>query len=64
MLCELPNPGFGDAVLFRIDERLEHRVSNVEGAVPKIAFSGWFESEPDYRTLIAEGIARSLRRTV
>jgi hypothetical protein len=64
MLCELPNPVFGDAILFRVDERLEHRVSNVEGAVPKIAFSGWFESEPDYRTLIAEGIARSLRRTV
>jgi len=63
MLCELPNPVFGDAILFRVDERLEHRVSNVDGTVPKIAFSGWFESQPDYRTLIAEGIARSLRRT-
>ena len=64
MLWELPNPRFGDAVLFRIDERLEHRVSEVEGAVPKIAFSGWFESAPNYRTLLAEGVARSLRRTV
>lgn len=64
MLCELTNPGFGDAILFRIDERLEHRVSDVEGTVAKIAFSGWFESEPDYRTLLAEGIARSLRKTM
>ncbi len=64
MLCELTNPGFGDAILFRIDERLEHRVSDVEGTVAKIAFSGWFESEPDYRALLAEGIARSVRKAV
>ena len=64
ILCEVTNPGFGDAVLFRIDERLEHRVSDVEGTVAKIAFSGWFESQPDYRTLLAEGIARSLRKAV
>lgn len=64
MLGELTNSGFGDAILFRIDERLEHRVSDVEGTVTKTAFSGWFESEPDYRTLLAEGIARSLRKTV
>ena len=64
MLCELTNSGFGDALLFRIDERLEHRVSDVEGTVTKTAFSGWFESEPDYRTLLAKGIAHSLRKTV
>jgi len=64
VLSEVTNPGFSDAVLFRIDERLEHRVSDVEGTVAKIAFSGWFESEPDYRTLLAEGIARSLRKSV
>jgi hypothetical protein len=64
ILCELPNPGFGDAVLFRINEQLEHRVSAVEGTVPKTAFVGWFESEPDYRTLLAEGIASSMRKRV
>lgn len=63
MLCELVNSGFGNAILFRIDERLEHHVSDVEGTVTKTAFSGWFESEPDYRTLLAEGIARSLRKS-
>jgi len=62
MLCQLTNPGFGDAILFRIDERLEHSVSDVEGTVTKIALAGWFESEPEYRTLLAEGIARSLQK--
>jgi hypothetical protein len=63
LLCELTNFGFGDAIVFRIDERLEHRVSEVVGTVAKTAFSGWFESEPDYRTLLAKGIARSLQKT-
>lgn len=64
ILCELTNSGFGDAILFRIDERLQHRVSDVEGTVAKTALAGWFESEPEYRTLLAEGIARSLGKTV
>ncbi len=64
IICELSNSVFGDAILFRIDERLQHRVSDVEGTVAKTALAGWFESEPDYRTLLAEGIARSLRKTV
>lgn len=64
MLWELTNQGLGDGLLFRVDERLEHRVSEVEGTVTKRAFSGWFESEPDYRTLLAEGIASSIRKTV
>jgi hypothetical protein len=63
VLCDLTNFGLGDAILFRIDERLEHRVSDVEGTVSKTAFSGWFESEPDYRTLLAKGIARSQQKT-
>lgn len=55
ILCELTNSGFGDAILFRIDERLQHRVSDVEGTVAKTALAGWFESAPDYRTLLAGG---------
>jgi len=64
MVCEMTNSGFGDAILFRIDKRLEHSVSDVEGTVVKTALAGWFESEPAYRTLLAEGIARSVRKTV
>ena len=64
LVCELTNSGFGDAILFRIDKRLEHSVSDVEGTVVKTALAGWFESEPEYRTLLAEGVARSVRKTV
>ena len=55
VLCEVTNSGFGDAILFRIDERLQHRVSDVEGTVAKTALAGWFESAPDYRTLLMGG---------
>jgi hypothetical protein len=64
MLSVLPNSGYGDAILFRIDERLEHSVSDVRGSAAKTALAGWFESEPDYRTLMAQGIARSIRKSV
>jgi hypothetical protein len=64
ILGEMTNSGFGDAILFRIDNRLEHSVSDVEGTVVKTALAGWFESEPEYRTLLAEGVARSVRKTV
>lgn len=64
MLGELTNAGYGDAILFRIDERLEHSVSDVKGTTAKTALAGWFESQPDYRTLLAEGIARSIRKRV
>jgi hypothetical protein len=59
ILCELTNSGFGDAILFRIDERLQHRVSDVEGTVAKTALAGWFESAPDYRTLLMGGRSTS-----
>ncbi|HYJ87153.1 MAG TPA: 2OG-Fe(II) oxygenase [Pyrinomonadaceae bacterium] len=54
VLCELTNSGFGDAILFRIDERLQHRVSDVEGTFAKTALAGWFESAPNYRTLLGK----------
>jgi hypothetical protein len=36
----------GDAVLFRIDRALEHRVTAIEGVSPRIAWAGWFQREP------------------
>ncbi len=56
---ELTNTGFGDAILFRVDPNLAHRVSDVEGTAPKTALAGWFMSEPDFRTMFTESIARS-----
>ncbi len=64
ILCELTNSGFGDAILFRIDKRLEHRVSDVEGTVAKTALAGWFESEPEYRAMLMEGFAQSLGKNM
>ena len=45
---EVANTGFGDALIFRIARGLRHRVTNVEGEVPKEAFAGWFKSQPDF----------------
>lgn len=44
-LLTLPNTVFGDAIVFRIREDLEHRVSPVEGPIAKTAFAGWFSSK-------------------
>jgi len=41
-ITEIANTNPGDAFLFRIDERLQHRVTSVEGDAPKTAFAGWF----------------------
>lgn len=57
VVCELPNTGFGDAILFPIDPRFEHRVLDVEGVVPKTALAGWFNSRPDPRYLFTRGAA-------
>ena len=57
VVCELPNTGFGDAILFPLDPRFEHRVLDVEGDAPKTALAGWFNSRPDPRHLFARAAA-------
>ena len=52
ILTETPNTGPGDAILFRIDDQFEHRITDVEGTVAKTAFAGWFVSEPDFVELL------------
>jgi hypothetical protein len=53
ILGELPNIVPGDAILFRISEDLVHRITPMEGAEPKTAFAGWFESgSSDYFTAL------------
>ena len=51
-ILEAPNTGPGDAIVFRIATHIEHRVSDVEGDVPKTAYAGWFVSEPDFMDLL------------
>jgi hypothetical protein len=47
VLQRVTNNGFGDAVIFRIDSALAHRLTAVEGDTPKTAFAGWFFSGED-----------------
>jgi 2-oxoglutarate-Fe(II)-dependent oxygenase superfamily protein len=42
---KIPNKRFGDAVLFRVAEGLEHRIMPLRGSSPKIAYAGWFKSD-------------------
>jgi 2-oxoglutarate-Fe(II)-dependent oxygenase superfamily protein len=48
---ELKNTGPGDAVIFKIDPRLKHRVTPPEGRAPRTAFAGWFVTDPVRRVL-------------
>ncbi len=59
ILCETPNTGFGDALIFKLDPNLEHRITPVQGNVPKTAMAGWFKSKPEARSLFARGVSPS-----
>jgi hypothetical protein len=52
VLSEVRNLTAGDAVLFRIDSSLRHRVQPVTGTEPRTAYAGWFRSTPDFRDLM------------
>ena len=52
ILNEVTNTGFGDAVIFLVSPQMEHKVTDVEGKVAKIAFPGWFKSKPSYKSLL------------
>jgi hypothetical protein len=45
MLAEVANTGLGDALTFRISHELQHRIFDLQGDEPKIAFAGWFDQE-------------------
>jgi hypothetical protein len=49
---ELPNLTAGDAIMFRIDPRLRHRVTDVSGSVPKTAFAGWFRNASSFGEIL------------
>jgi hypothetical protein len=52
IVSEVANAGIGDAVIFRLSDRLQHRITDVEGAASKTAFAGWFRSQPDFMSLL------------
>jgi hypothetical protein len=55
LLCEVHNSAYGDALIFPVDERFEHRVSEVEGTAAKTALAGWFRSKFDPNSLFGRG---------
>jgi len=59
ILTEAPNTGAGDAIVFRIAADIVHRITAVDGSVPKTAFAGWFVSEPSFLELLASKRADS-----
>ncbi|HUN59078.1 MAG TPA: PqqD family peptide modification chaperone [Candidatus Binataceae bacterium] len=56
-ITEIPNVGPGDAIIFRLARNLRHRVTPVEGKVPKTAFTGWFMLAPNFAQLRREWLA-------
>lgn len=55
LLCEVYNRNYGDAIIFPVDERFEHRVCKVESGAAKTALAGWFRSKPDQNSLFGRG---------
>ncbi len=54
ILNEVENVGFGDAIIFSLAPRLQHRITEVKGRVPKTAFAGWFRGQPDFISLFKD----------
>jgi hypothetical protein len=52
ILSEVANAGRGDALIFRLSARHQHRITGIEGSLAKTAFAGWFRSQPDFVTLL------------
>ena len=52
IINEVPNVGIGDAIVFRLARRFQHRITEVEGRTSKTAFAGWFRAQPDFLSLL------------
>lgn len=52
VMQRIANTGFGDAVVFRLSYDLQHRISDMEGTVPKTAYAGWFKSQPGFLSVL------------
>jgi hypothetical protein len=64
ILDDVVNLGCGDAILFRLSPRLEHRLTEVEGEASKTAFAGWFRGKPDFLSLIRGAAANQAQVSI
>jgi uncharacterized protein (DUF2164 family) len=62
ILQEVANVGFGDGIIFKLAGSLQHRISDVQGTVPKTAFAGWFRSQPEFLSSLRNEPSESVRR--
>jgi len=62
ILHEAANTTPGDALVFRVAPHLQHRVTGLEGCVPKTALAGWFRSRPDSAELMRATFQQETRR--
>jgi hypothetical protein len=53
ILQEVSNTTHGDAIIFQLARELQHRVTSVDGAAPRVAFAGWFRSQPTFMDLVS-----------
>ena len=52
IVSEVPNVGSGDAIIFGLSPRLQHRITEVTGRALKTAFAGWFRAKPGFLSLL------------
>jgi hypothetical protein len=50
----IQNTGPGDALLFRVDDTLEHCLTEVVGSAPKVTLVGWFQRRPMYSAVMRQ----------
>ncbi len=55
----MPNHTLGDAIVFRIDRDLEHRVSPIEGQRAKTAFAGWYHDTAGFTEMLRAAAFRT-----
>jgi len=59
IVAEVANLRAGDAVVFRIDPTIQHRIDAVTGSAPRIAYAGWFIDSVAPLPARGERVARS-----
>ncbi len=55
---KVANVGFGDAILFRIHDRLEHRLTAITGTMAKVSYAGWFRSRLNYQSFLRKKLVQ------
>ena len=55
---QIPNTGPGDAAIFRLEEGLEHWISDLLPGPPKTAWAGWFREKPTFMEMVRQNVQK------